>query len=127
MKGIYSVGGDIQIVDNDLLITQDIEVLTNELYNFLNVRAAHVVDNKIIYPGEAIEDQNFGLDHIILTESDLENIKAYVSRQILRYFSDRITEITEINLVKNQYTRELSIDFIVKTIYKESIKMGVKI
>ena len=127
MKGILSNEGDLYIQNNDFVITQDIEVLSNELYNFLNIRAAHIVNDVIIEQGESVEDQNLGLDHVILTESDTENIKSYVSYQILRYFSDRIKEIISITVEKNNKTRELNINFEAKTIYKENIKLGVKI
>ena len=127
MKGILSNEGDLYIQNNDFVITQDIEVLSNELYNFLNIRAAHIVNDVIIEEGECIEDQNFGLYHIILTESDTENIKSYVSYRILRYFFDRIKEIISISVEKDYKTRELNINFEAKTIYKENIKLGVKI
>ena len=127
MLGIYSVNGDIQIVENDLLITKDIEVLACELFNFLQTRAAHIVDDKIIFDGECIEDQNLGLDHDLIFESDLGKIKAYVSMQILRYFSDRIKEFINFDVSKNNKTRELKIDFTAKTIYNENIRMGVEI
>ena len=93
MKGILSDNGDLYIQNNDFVITKDIEVLSNEIYNFLNIRAAHIVNDVIIEEGECLEDQNLGLDHVILTESDTENIKSYISYQLLRYFSDRIKEI----------------------------------
>ena len=51
MKGILSNYGDLYIQNNDFVITQDIEVLSNELYNFLNIRAAHIVNDIIIDPG----------------------------------------------------------------------------
>lgn len=127
MKGILSDNGDLYIKNNDFIITQDIEVLSNEIYNFLNIRAAHIVNDVIIEEGECIEDQNLGLDHIIITESDTENIKSYVSYQLLRYFSDRIKEIISISVEKNYKTRELSINFEARTIYTENIKLGVKI
>ena len=127
MKGILSNNGELYIKDNDFVITQDIEVLSNELYNFLNIRAAHIVNDVIIEEGECVEDQNLGLGHVILTESDTENIKSYVSYQILRYFSDRIKEIISITVKKDNKTRELNINFEAKTIYTENIKMGVKI
>lgn len=127
MKGILSNNGELYIKDNDFVITQDIEVLSNELYNFLNIRAAHIVNDVIIQEGECVEDQNLGLDYVILTESDTENIKSYVSYQILRYFSDRIKEIISITVGKDNKTRELSINFEAKTIYTENVKMGVKI
>lgn len=127
MKGILSDNGDLYIQNNDFVITQDIEVLSNEIYNFLNIRAGHFVNDILVEEGECIEDQNLGLDHIILTESDTENIKSYISYQLLRYFSDRIKEIISISVEKNYKTRELSINFEAKTIYTENIKMGVKI
>ena len=127
MKGILSNNGELYIKDNDFVITQDIEVLSNELYNFLNIRAAHIVNDVIIEEGECVEDQNLGLDQVIITESDTENIKSYVSYQILRYFSDRIKEIISITVEKDNKTRELSINFEAKTIYTENIKLGVKI
>jgi hypothetical protein len=127
MKGILSNEGDLYIKNNDFIITQDIEVLSNELYNFLNIRAAHIVNDVIIEEGECVEDQNLGLDHVILTESDTENIKSYISYQILRYFSERIKEIISISVEKDNKTRELSINFEARTIYTENIKMGVKI
>ena len=127
MQGIYSVNGDMQIIDNDLLITKDIELLTCELFNFLNTRAAHIVNDVIIFEGECIEDQNLGLDHDLIFESDINKIKAYVSRQILRYFSDRIKEFINFDVSKDIKTRTLLIDFTAKTIYNENIKMGVKI
>ena len=127
MKGILSNNGDLYIQNNDFVITQDIEVLSNELYNFLNIRAAHIVNDVIIEEGESVEDQNLGLDHVIITESDTENIKSYVSYQILRYFSDRIKEIISIIVEKDNKTRELNINFEAKTIYTENIKLGVKI
>lgn len=127
MIGLLSSNGDLQIVNNDIALTYDVEVLENELFNFLHIKAAHIVDDKIIFQGECIEDQNLGLDHIILTESENETIKSYVTRQILRYFSDRIKEMIEINVSKDYKSRELIIDFTIKTIYNENIKMGVKI
>ena len=127
MKGILSNDGDLYIQNNDFVITKDIEVLSNEIYNFLNIRAGHFVNDILVEEGECIEDQNLGLDHIIITESDTENIKSYISYQILRYFSDRIKEIISISVEKNYKTRELSINFEARTIYTENIKMGVKI
>ena len=123
MQGIYSVNGDMQIIDNDLLITKDIELLTCELFNFLNTRAAHIVNDVIIFEGECIEDQNLGLDHDLIFESDINKIKAYVSRQILRYFSDRIKEFINFDVSKDIKTRTLLIDFTAKTIYNENIKI----
>ena len=67
------------------------------------------------------------MNHVILTESDTENIKSYISYQLLRYFSDRIKEIITITVEKNYKTRELSINFEARTIYTENIKLGVKI
>ena len=127
MKGILSNNGDLYIQNNDFVVTQDIEVLSNEIYNFLNIRAGHFVNDILIEEGECVEDQSLGLDHVILTESDTENIKSYVSYQLLRYFSDRIKEIISISVEKNYKTRELSINFEARTIYTENIKMGVKI
>lgn len=127
MKGILSNDGDLYIKNNDFVITKDIEVLSNEIYNFLNIRAAHIVNDVIIEEGECVEDQNLGLDHVILTESDTENIKSYISYQLLRYFSEIIKEIISISVEKNYKTRELSINFEARTIYTENIKMGVKI
>lgn len=127
MKGILSNDGDLYIKNNDFIITQDIEVLSNEIYNFLNIRAGHFVNDILIEEGECVEDQNLGLDHVIITESDTENIKSYISYQLLRYFSDRIKEIISISVEKNYKTRELSINFEAKTIYTENIKLGVKI
>ena len=82
MKGILSDNGDLYIQNNDFVITKDIEVLSNEIYNFLNIRAAHIVNDVIIEEGECIDDQNLGLDHVILTESDTENIKSPFSLNI---------------------------------------------
>ena len=48
MQGLYTENGELQIINNDLLITKDIEVLKNELFNFLNTRAAHIVNDVII-------------------------------------------------------------------------------
>ena len=127
MKGILSDNGDLYIQNNDFVITKDIEVLSNEIYNFLNIRAGHFVNDVIIEEGECVDDQNLGLDHVILTESDTENIKSYISYQLLRYFSDRIKEIISISVEKNYKTRELSINFEARTIYTENIKLGVKI
>ena len=127
MKGILSDNGDLYIQNNDFVITKDIEVLSNEIYNFLNIRAGHFVNGILVEEGECLEDQNLGLDHVILTESDTENIKSYISYQLLRYFSDRIKKIITITVEKNYKTRELSINFEAKTIYSENIKMGVKI
>ena len=127
MKGILSNDVDLYIQNNDFVITKDIEVLSNEIYNFLNIRAGHFVNDILVEEGECVEDQNLGLDHVILTESDTENIKSYISYQLLRYFSDRIKEIISISVEKDNKTRELSINFEARTIYTENIKMGVKI
>ena len=127
MKGILSDNGDLYIQNNDFVIAKDIEVLSNEIYNFLNIRAGHFVNDILVEEGECIEDQNLGLDHVILAESYTENIKSYISYQLLRYFSDRIKEIITITVEKNYKTRELSINFEARTIYTENIKMGVKI
>ena len=127
MKGILSKNGDLYIQKNDFVITKDIEVLSNAIYNFLNIRAGHFGNDILVEEGECLEDQNLGLDHVILTESDTENIKSYISYQLLRYFSDRIKEIITITVEKNYKTRELSINFEARTIYTENIKMGVKI
>ena len=127
MKGILSDNGDLYIQNNDFVITKDIEVLSDEIYNFLNIRSGHFVNDILVEEGECVDDQNLGLDHVILTESDTENIKSYISYQILRYFSDRIKEIISISVEKNYKTRELSINFEARTIYTENIKLGVKI
>ena len=127
MKGILSDNGDLYIQNNDFVITKDIEVLSDEIYNFLNIRSGHFVNDILVEEGECVDDQNLGLDHVILTESDTENIKSYISYQILRYFSDRIKEIISITVEKDNKTRELNINFEARTIYTENIKLGVKI
>ena len=127
MKGILSNEGDLYMQNNDCVITQDIEVLSTELYNLRNIRAAHNWNDIRIEEVECIEDHNLGLYHVMFTYSDTVNIKSYVYYQILRYFSDRIKEIKTITVKKDNKTRELNINFEAKTIYTENIKLGVKI
>ena len=127
MKGLLTENGDLQIVENDFFITRDVENLKCELFNFLNIRAAHIVNDVIISPGECIEDMELGLDHDLIIESDIELSKAYISRQILTYFSDRITSILSITSDFDKVTRSLFINFEAQTIYTEKIKMGVVI
>ena len=125
MQGLYTENGELQIINNDLLITKDIEVLKSELFNFLNTRAAHIVNDVVISQGECIEDIEMGLDHDLIIESDIELSKAYISRQILTYFSDRITNLLSITSDFDNKTRSLFINFEAQTIYSENIKMGV--
>jgi hypothetical protein len=127
MKGLLTENGELQIVENDFFITRDVEALKCELFNFLNIRAAHIVNDVIISKGECIEDMELGLDHDLIFESDVELTKAYISRQILTYFSDRITSLLSVTGSFDLKSRSLFINFEAQTIFKENIKMGVVI
>lgn len=118
MKGLSVLNGNVEIENKELKLVSDSELLIQELRTFLNIRCAHIVDNKIIDNGECFWDQGFGIDYILIFESDNDNlIINHIKNKIMQFFNDRINRITEFNLTRDREKRDLSIDFKFISIY----------
>ena len=130
MQDIAIENGDLFFKNNDLLIISNSEALIEQLYVFLNVRSIHKDgDGNRVESGELLFDQNQGIDFIKVLEvsESEEQILNHYKSQILTYYGDYITEITEMAVEKNKVTREIKIEFEYKTIWSnepQKFKMG---
>lgn len=117
MKGLsIDDNCDIEIIDNDFKIVENSELLRQELLIFLQIKSGHFVEGELKIKGEVFNDMNFGIDFEIYREGTQEELKTEIQDKILNYFSDRITEISEIK-IKDLQNRERKTEIKYKSIY----------
>ena len=120
MQDIGFNQGDLYIKDNDFTIIEKSEALKEQLYVFLNIRAAHRNgDGNIVFAGELEYDQDQGIDFIYIFELDTtdEQIKNHYRQKILRYYNEFIIKIEKIDINRNKENRTITLDFEYKTIW----------
>jgi hypothetical protein len=117
--------GDLYIKDNDFTIMSDSEALKEQLYVFLNIRAAHKDgDGNIVFAGELQWDQEQGIDFIYIFELGTTDtqIKNHYRAKMLRYYGDFITKIEKIDVNRNVENRTITLDFEYKTIWSKKLQ-----
>lgn len=106
MKGLYIPKGDLGITDNEFKTINDIELLSQELENFIYSD-----------PTSVYWDVNHGLDRKIMFSSNKEAIRDEVRNKILSYYSERVTDVY--NIVVTVVQGKISVSANMSTIYGE--------
>ncbi len=134
MKDLAFQLGDLYVnpKDGDLVLAEKSEALVQELFVFLNIRAAHLDDSgNILIPGELEFDQLQGIDftYVLDRNTAIGQIKNHYRTKILTYYGDYITQLSRLDITRDVNTRELTIEFDYKTIWsteKQTFKLGGK-
>ena len=125
MQDIGFNQGDLYIANNDFTIIEKSEALKEQLYVFLNIRAAHRNgDGDIVFAGELEYDQDKGIDFIYIFELNTtdEQIKNHYRTRILKYYNEFITKIEKIDINRDKINRIITLDFEYKTIWSNEIQ-----
>ncbi len=123
MQDLYLHNGDLVISEGDAQFIDDAEALKEQLLVFLSTEAAYSTKEGIITRfGELDYDQNNGINFTFIFDKNTTNseIIDHYRQQILKYYSDFIREITDIQLTKDFSTRKMYLNFKYKTIWSNS-------
>lgn len=104
MKGFMFYKGDISIEDGELVMVEDSELLKYELENFI-----------LCDPLTCQWDINRGLDRKIIFSSNESSIKSEIRTKILKYFSDRVSDVYDIDVTIE--SGSISVEGTMETIY----------
>ena len=126
MRDIAFSSGDLVLSDNkDLFFLDKSEALIQELFVFLNIRAAHR-DNagNIVEFGELEFDQDQGIDFDLVFDfaSSESIIRDHYTKKILKYYNKYITNITDMTVSKDNSTRSIYLKFNYTTIWSSKIQ-----
>ena len=106
MRGLYIPYGNLGIVDNEFTQITNIDLLAQEIQNFIYSD-----------PVSCQWDTNRGLDRNIIFSSNKEAIRDEVRNKIISYFSERVTDVY--NIVVTVESGKIEVTGNMSTIYGE--------